>query len=430
MKKFAILFGLTAILSQYGNASAKTLEEVLKEKGVITEADYKEIVKSSPLKYKLGEGFNFTSSDGKFSSSIGASFQVRYTLLDLDGANNTATKQAQDSSKAELKRIKLLLNGYAYSPDLTYKMSVNFANIAAGTTNNGGLLEETWINYRLFDELQFRFGQDKVPFARQFITPSTAMQFVDQSSVTTAFISGYDTGVTIHGKIAGGLVNYSVAGLGGVGQNTYRTTSDNAFAARITANPFGGMKYSEADLDNSVKPLLSVGSSYYRNTINAAEANNIGFTKSSGWYSIGNGISPTAQKFSTNESIDFNTFGVDAAFKWHGLSAVGEYFKGIAEGQTTNNKLIANGFYGQAGYFVIPKKVELAYRYSQLEPNQNVSNDHLVENSAAVSWYINNHNLKLQADYTDIHKQAGISFNKGSKATDDQQIRFQAQMVF
>lgn len=430
MKKFAILFGLTAILSQYGNASAKTLEDVLKEKGVITEADYKEIVKKSPMKYKLGEGFNFTSSDGKFSSSIGASFQVRYTLLDLDGVNNTSAKQAQDYTKAELKRIKLLFNGYAYSPDLTYKLSVNFANIAAGTTNNGGLLEETWMNYRLFDELQFRFGQDKVPFARQFITPSTALQFVDQSPVTAAFIPGYDTGITILGKIAGGVINYSIGGLGGVGQNTYRSTTDNAFATRIAVNPFGQMKYSEADLDNSVKPLFSVGSSFYRNTLNAAETNNIGFTKKTGWYSIGSAITPTAQKISAAEPIDFNTYGVDSAFKWQGFSAVGEYFKGIAKGQTTGHKLTADGFYAQAGYFVIPKKVELAYRYSQLDPNKGVSNDHSIENSAAVSWYINKHNLKLQADYTDIHKQAAISFNKGPKATDDQQIRFQAQMIF
>lgn len=430
MKKLALAAGLFLVLGQTGVASARSLEDVLKEKGVITEADYKEITMSSPVKYKRGEGFNFTSADGKFSGSIGASYQVRYTLMDLDEVNDSAGKKGLDFSRFELKRIKLLLNGYAYSPDLTYKMSINFANIAGGTTSNGGLLEETWMNYRLYDEVQFRFGQDKVQFGRQFITASTAQQFVDQSVVTAAFAPGYDTGLTILGKVAGGLVNYSISGLGGVGQNTYRTTTDNAFAARITANPLGDMKYSESDLDTDVKPLVSVGANFYRDTIYIGETNNLGFTKSAGWYGIGSPLMAAAQKFTAGEPLDFNTFGVDTAFKWQGLFVTGEYFAGEAKGQVSKHKLRAEGFYAQAGYFVIPKEVELAYRYSYLDPNSDATNDHWVENSAAASWYINKHNLKLQADYTNVHKQAAIASTSGKNPTDDHQVRFQAQILF
>jgi len=48
----------TAIIAN--GASAKTLEDVLKEKGVITEEDYKEVSKVKPIDYKLGKGFTFT----------------------------------------------------------------------------------------------------------------------------------------------------------------------------------------------------------------------------------------------------------------------------------------------------------------------------------------------------------------------------------
>lgn len=430
MKKVTLLVGMIAALASWQTANAKTLEEVLKEKGVITEEDYKEVIKNSPLKYKSGEGFNFTSGDGRFSSSIGASYQIRYSFLNLDDANNTATKSSQDSSKFELRRIKLLFNGNAYYPELSYKMSINFANIAGGTTSNGGLLEETWLNYRLRNELQFRFGQDKVQFGRQFITPSTALQFVDQSVVTNAFVPGYDTGIAIHGKVADGLFNYSIAGLGGVGQNTYRSTTDNAFAARIAVNPLGNVKYSESDVESTEKPLLSVGANFYRDTIYSGETNNLGFAKSSGWYGIGSPLMTAAQKLSASEAIDFSTYGIDAAFKWRGLSATGEYFSGDADGQKSGHRLHAEGFYAQTGYFVIPKQVELAYRYSYLDPNHNVSNDHWIENTVAASWYINNHNLKLQTDYTKVHKQSAIASTSGKNGTDDNQIRFQAQIVF
>jgi phosphate-selective porin OprO/OprP len=420
------------ILSMAGiaqSAAARTLEDVLKEKGVITEDDYKAVTKSRPLDYKLGEGFTLTSADEKFRTSFGSSLQIRYTLLNLDDGNDVAAKQAQDVSKFELRRIKLFFNGYAYSKDLTYKLQLNFANNQNPATTSG-LLEETWLNYRLANELQFRFGQDKVQFGRQFITPSTALQFVDQAVVTNAFVPGYDTGLLLHGKVAGGIFNYSIGGYDGVGQNTYRGTNDNAFAARILVNPLGDLKYGEPDLEGSVKPLVGLGASFYRDTVNGSETNNLGFFKSSGWYGTGNPLSASSKRLGAGEAIDFNTVGIDAAAKWRGLSLSGEYFIGQADGQTTKNTLRAQGLYAQAGYFVIPHKLEIAARYGYLDPNRDVANDHQIETAGALSWYLNNNNLKLQADYANIHKQKRIAFNKGPNATDDQQVRVQAQLIF
>lgn len=432
MKKFVVLAALfSGVLSSQG-ALAKTLEDVLKEKGVITEEDYKEVNKTKPVDYRLGEGFTFTSADGKFRTSLGSSLQLRYTLLNLDKGNDTASKQAQDESKFELRRIKLYLNGYAYSKDLTYKLQLNLANINGGATKNGGLLEETWLNYRLFDEFQLRFGQDKVQFGRQFITSSTAQQFVDQSVVTNSFAPGYDTGLQLHGKIAGGLLTYNTAVFGGVGQNTFRATSDNAFNARLAFNPLGEVKYAEADFTQSEKPALSVGANFYRNTLNKGESNNLGFTASKkGWYAIGNPLSAPSRKIDeTKEAVDYNTAGIDGVFKWQGLSVQGEYFIGQADGTTSKNTLRAQGFYAQAGYFVIPKKLELAARYAYLDPNRDIANDLQVEATGGISWYLSGNNLKLQADYTNVHKQKAISYNSGPDTTDDRQVRFQAQLLF
>lgn len=430
MKKIVALTVLGVLAALVSDASAKNLEDVLREKGVITEEEQKEIANGRQIKYKLGEGFSLSSSDGMFSGSLTGLFKIRYSFMDLDDSNDTAAKKAQDSSKFELKGIKLMLNGTAYSRDLTYRLFVNFSNISGGSTINGGLLEETWINYRYLDGLQFRFGQDKVQFGRQFITSATALQFVDQSSVTAAFVPGYDTGLMMHGKSSGGLATYNVGVYGGVGQNIYRSTKDIAFMARITANPLGDVKYCEPDLDNSAQPLMSVGASFYWNTLRTGEANNVGFTKSSGWYGLGAPLLAATQKFEASEAINFNTLGIDGTFKWRGITVAGEYFAAQAEGDSSHHKLRAEGFYAQAGYFVIPEKLELAYRFSYLDPNRDKGDDHGIENCAGVSWYINRNYLKLQADYTAIHKQSAIASTGGTNPTDDQLIRFQAQIIF
>ncbi|MGZ8474393.1 MAG: hypothetical protein ACXWWY_12965 [Candidatus Deferrimicrobiaceae bacterium] len=64
--------GLLAVLLSDREGFAKTLEEVLKEKGVITEADFKGVAATKPVAYQPGKGFTFTSSDGKFQLSVGA----------------------------------------------------------------------------------------------------------------------------------------------------------------------------------------------------------------------------------------------------------------------------------------------------------------------------------------------------------------------
>ncbi len=59
MKKslVAVVAVLGACFMAVQGVEAKTLEDVLKEKGVITEADYKEVTKVKPYDYKLGKGF-------------------------------------------------------------------------------------------------------------------------------------------------------------------------------------------------------------------------------------------------------------------------------------------------------------------------------------------------------------------------------------
>jgi phosphate-selective porin OprO/OprP len=417
VKAKIIAAGLLAALAVAGNAEAKSLEDILKEKGVITEADYKEVTKVKPVSYKMGDGFTFMSSDEKFKLSMGGRLQARYSFFDKDNANGPA----QDVSEWRVRRAKFWLKGHAYTKDLTYKLQVNFAD-------SNKILEDAVLNYKFIKEAQIQVGQEKVPFARQELTSSGAQQFVDRSSATDAFKPGRDIGVMAHGSVFDGILGYNLGWYGGVGQSKLRATNNNAMAARIVVNPLGEMKYSEADLDHSEKPLVSIGGNYFRDSLIATrngasttlEDNNLGFAGSSGW------LGKSKNTFATTEKLSIDTYGIDAAFKWMGFSAQGEYFIGQAEGDTTKQLLRAQGFYAQMGYFIIPKHLEVAARYSYVDQNRDVSNDLNTQVQGAVSYYFNKHNLKLQADVTNIHQQVAIPKNN----TDEMQYRLQAQIIF
>jgi phosphate-selective porin OprO and OprP len=426
-KKITAVAGLLAFALAGQNVFAKTLEDVLKEKGVITEEDYKEVTKSKPFDYKLGSGFTFTSPDEKFQATIGGRMQFRYTFT-----NNGGT--AQDVSKWEAKRTRIWFKGYAYTKDLTYQIEIDPTALAS-TSNYKGLVD-AWMNYKLMDEVQLKVGQYKVPWGRQELISDSALELVDRSIAEDKMKVDYDTGAMLNGKIAKGLAYYYLGWFGGAGQTQSQSTNNNMFAARAVVNPLGDFSNYEGDLANSEKPLLSIGANYFRQTIqgNSIAPSTSGFalnTKapySTGWIAPGLKDAGGLLASTPNAKYDVDSYGADMAFKWMGLSLQGEYMLGQAECQafSANNLVRAQGFYAQAGYMIIPGKLEAAVRYSYLDPNRDAANDTQTEQIGGLSYYFSKHNLKVQGDIANIHQQKG----PGHPSVDNMEYRMQAQFFF
>jgi len=398
---------LAAVVLAGQGAQAKTLEDILKEKGVITEADYKEVTKSKPLNYKLGGGFTVTSADEKFQLTIGGRVMVRYSFLDKD--------MGQDNSKFDLATGQLWWTGYAFTKDLTYNVRINVANSGKNT-----MLETAFLKYRFIDEVQLLAGQDKLAYSRQNLAAVGNLQFVAVSPATAAFSPGYDLGAAASGNVLGGLANYVIGLSNGAGATTARSGNNHAFLARVQVNPLGAYAYAEGDPQRSEKPLATVGASYYSNALARSgagfETNNLGYASSTGW------LGKNAAYFNAAEKVDINSFNIDAAVKWMGASVQAEYFWGQGDGQITDNTVRAQGYYVQAGYMILPK-LEVGMRYSYLDPNRDLANDTTTEVLGGVSYYFNNHNLKVQADIANIHDQK-------ANRSDDMQYRMQATLVF
>ena len=426
MKKRIAVAGLLAGMLASQSVHAKTLEDALKEKGILTDQDLKSVSSDSKINYNLGDGFTFQSGDEKFKLSLGGRLQTRFTMDDYD----KDTVKKPDVDKFEIKRMYIWLKGNAYSKDLTYKVQYNLAANQDSQSGSDGRLLEAFMNYKLADEFQIEAGQDIVPWGRQIIISSGAYEFVDRSFAENAFIPSYDIGLNLHGNIAKGIGEYSVGLWNGTGQNTPRGTNTPAFNARLAFNPLGAVAYSEGDFDRTPTPRIAIGGAYFRNTLRLDDTNGTavmeknfgdGYRSSGGW--LGKGFSTLATN-GVNETLAIQQAEADLAFRWMGASVDAEYFLGQAEGNTTGKELRAHGFYAQAGYFVIPQHLQLAVRYNYLDPNRVVSNNIITETQGAISYYFKKHNLKLQGDVTSRHTQSA------TVPTDDMEYRLQAQVIF
>jgi len=415
MRAVALVLAIAIAVLIPWSAPAKTVEDVLKEKGVITEAEYKEISTSRPMTYVPGRGFTFTSPERNFQLYLGGRGQFFYQFQDKD--------TGQDVSQFRIRRFKVYMGGYAFTSNLTYRVQADLTK-----SNTAQLMDDAWINYRFADEAQAQVGQFKVPFLRQELISDGAQQFVDRSNVVDAFKPSYDIGVMGWGNVSKSLFAYSAGIFGGAGQGQTRTGNNSAYAIRVVLNPLGAMPYTESALENFENLRFSLGGDYFGNTLKKTgpatfqdtSSTTPAYSGTSGW------LGANAPAFDNTEKVDIEMYSFDGALKWRGLSAQAEYMRGSADGEVTGRKINATGMYAQAGYLVIPKRLEMAARCTWYDPREDVTNDLVTQVQGAVSWYFYDHSLKVQGDYTNIHTQKGA----GRPATDDQQVRLQAQVTF
>ena len=61
-----------------------------------------------------------------------------------------------------------------------------------------------FLNYRRFNEAEFRAGKFKVPFGRDQLTSVFANSFISRSLIGAQLTPGRDIGAMVHGRLAGG----------------------------------------------------------------------------------------------------------------------------------------------------------------------------------------------------------------------------------
>jgi phosphate-selective porin OprO/OprP len=369
--------------------------------------------KIQTVSYVENRGVVFRTPDGLFEASLGFNLQVRFTNFNLDAAAGGI-----DADEFRVRRFKLFMSGFAFDPRLTWRFQAAFESTAANR-----VLDDAWLNWKFDDAVSAQFGEYKTPYAREELYNDGFIQFPERSIAVDAFKPSRDIGLMALGSFCHNLLQYQVGVFGGDGQNTLRTSDHVMPVGRIVFNPIGSMGTGEADLQDHKTPALSFGANGFVNTLKkssdlAFEALVLNYAGPTGW------LGRNVRLFTTGEDVDVKSWGFDSQFKWHGLSVQAEGFLGQAIGQTSGARLYAYGWYGQAGYFILPEHLDVAARYAYVDYNRNVDASGIATISADTSYYFRRNSLKITFDYTRTHRQrAGLS------PANDQAFALQVQLM-
>ncbi len=373
MRKALTLTALMLISASF--AQAKTLEELLVEKGVITKGEAK-MAASAPGTVVYNKGVRWDFSDKKFSGQINTMIHTRYTYTDADedfGAKST--------SSFDVTKARIIASGTVLDKEFSYKLEGDFGNSASGS---GASYKDAYLAWNACDWLELKMGQFKSMVSRQALNSDSSLQFADRSTASDYFDDGRQQGLAAKLKAPDMPVWVTAAMFNGQstgeGSNTSGLdTQHNAYLA-VGWDVMGSMNnMEEGDIDGTEDAALALGASY-------------SFAKND-----------VVTDLVTDE-VDTNTVGVNASFKYQGWGANAEYYVRDDEPDSGNDST-SQGYYVQAGYFVMPGELELAARYSSIDCDEGAASgicsgwDNVNTVDVSANYYFWRHQLKAQLGY-------------------------------
>ena len=322
-----------------------------------------------------------TIASGVNSLTIGARAQVRWTLDDreqFDADTLGAGRGVEDdpASQFDVPRLRLSLSGGVYRPWLRYGFQVELSRSGG---ESGSRIKDATIEFRpTGTPIRIVGGQFKAPFGLQQLTSSGRLQFVDRAITDNKFNPGRDMGVLFGGTALDRKVGYDLGLFNGAGESVRQNNRSHLWAARVFLDPLGPYTLSEGAADAPASPVLHLG----------AGARG------------GKAIRGRSTTGTFEEADNQAAYNVEFAFKTSRFFSTAEHFWMLDEQENPvpAPDLHSRGYHAQAGYMVLPRRVEVGVQYARIDGDTNVDDAAVTELRGVVSYYWQAHNLKLQGD--------------------------------
>jgi phosphate-selective porin len=308
-----------------------------------------------------------------FTLNVGARLQTWY-VHSFPGAEG-----ADPSGTFGIRRARLSVGGAAYE-HFTYTMQLELAGASvvlldANVRANLAPMATVWI------------GQGRVPFGRQILTSSGALNMVDRAITAGRFAPDRQIGVALMGQNEARTFEYGAGVYNGEGPRTPNLNDRFMYVARAVVTPLGAYGPAESAFDYPASPRVALGAAVAHNTVGSGDAER-----------------------------DVLRLGLEGAFKLRGLNVTGEYFREQVSGEWG-----ADGGYAQAGYLLPDRRHELVGRWAVIRPDPLWDPRDQVELGIGHSYYLNAHRAKIQTDLRRLTDRVGD--------VSDVQLRIQLQVA-
>jgi phosphate-selective porin len=298
-----------------------------------------------------------------------------------------------------LRRARINLTG-DFAENFDFKVEGDFEQ-GDGISSSRTAFSATdiFVNWHQFPEAQIKVGQWKAPFGLEQITPDTKLFIIERSLPTGALTPERQIGAQIWGKPFTNiwpeqkdLVTYYAGIFNGNGRNT--TVNDNnnfMYVGRLELMPLHGKLLGQ---EASLKLGADVLNSRDDKGTNISQSLNL-------LVNADGSLSP----FVLPGADERTAWSVDAWLNIGPFDLIGEYLSEDVDGRNVNGvapgfaNFNPSGWYVQGSYFLIPKKLQAAVRWEELDPDQVASGDGIRSITGGLNYYIHGDAIKLMVNY-------------------------------
>lgn len=353
---------------------------------------------------KFGEGMlNIVGKDSSWS----AKFSSRIQFLGASKWKYGAGRFGKAEQQFLIRRARLKLSGFAYSPKLGYKFQLGFSesDMAEISPFNGevsNVILDAVLMWNFHKNFDLWVGQTKLPGNREQLFSSANLQLVDRSALNGLFGLDRDLGLHLQhhfyvfDKI---IIREMIAVSKGEGRGVIdENLGGYQYTARVEVLPFGNFlqegDYVGGDIFREQTPKLSIAAAYnltvdaVRTHVNKGDylENDLGFYET-----------------------DIATYYIDALLKYRGFSLLGEFsYRDAADpiaknsdGSTTGQKVFTGKGLNVQGGYIFKSNWGIAGRFTTIIPDSGfVSNAINNRYTVGGSKFVVGHKLKMQTDFT------------------------------
>jgi hypothetical protein len=361
------------------------------------------------------------SEDGVNSLRIALSLQGRIEYGDLAFGSIPTVKQSE--YEIYFRRIGFGLYGTAFTPNLKYGLTLTAdessqKSIFPAYRDEGVSLGGTYLQYFYTPNHFIKFGKDKLPLSRVYLTSSTAQLFAERPYYTYAWgdvLPAYAiTNLSVGGKLFGSTVRYEASTAKGwrngdvfhVDSNLQVEKASPLYSARLDVSPPGWEDSTRSDVHMGQGKHFGVG-------VYGALQNNIDFFNAN--------ASGTEKR---------TLYGADMSFHLNNWTAQGEYNFMRTRSTVSRYTREAGGKFGQLGYFFTSSMLEPVIRYEVFNSNRALNDASIKRATLGINHYVYGNNLKWSLNWEKSWFGDEIVFLKPEGKSQSNAVRGTLQFLF
>lgn len=300
-----------------------------------------------------------------------------------DAGDKGDSRFGSDNSRFYLRRARINAGG-DFLEGFDFRVEAELYGSLSETTAMRAQMTDGYVTWKKYGFASVRAGQFKTPYGHEQLASDPKLSTIERSLANDRLTLGRQVGLQLSGDVAEKRFSYAGGAFNGNGVNS--SSNDNSkftWVGRLSAVPWHGTIASQ-------KSKFSLGANSFVSDDN-----------------LSGQPSEFAFSTSTTGKVD-NVFvgqkigwGVDAQYNLGRLDLWAEYLQTQFEPENDkpSSRVIADGWYVQAAYFIMPDKLQGVLKYDSYKPDNDKSDNTTATWTAGLNYLIKGDDLKLQLDY-------------------------------